>query len=97
MPKGQVAIEQDELPNMPPSSPIGKAARALLAIRDEIDETFERLEEKHDNAKKKLLELMAGDNRDAIVVDGVTFRHVHKDAYDEIRVLVKKGKKEKDE
>ena len=85
--------EQMELPNMPPASPVGKAARALMAIRDEIDETNESLAIKEKNCKEKLLAALDELGKDAVIVAGTTFRKIHKDASDEIRVLVKKRKK----
>lgn len=94
---GHLEVEQEELPNMPAQSPIGKAARNLMAVRDEIEEVNEALDKKHAAAKKKLLDLMVAENKDAIVVDGITFRRVHKDASDEVRILQKKGRKAKDE
>lgn len=89
--------DQLELPNMPPASPVGKAARALMAIRDEIDETTEALSLKEKSAKEKLLAALEELGKDAVIVDGVTFRKIHKDASDEIRVLVKKRKKKDQE
>ena len=89
--------DQPELPNMPPASPVGKAARALMAIRDEIDETIEALTIKEKNCKEKLLSALDELGKDAVIVDGTTFRKVHKDATDEIRVLVKKRKKKDQE
>lgn len=94
------APSQEELPEVAaaaPTSPIGKAARALLAIRDEIEDTNEVLEKKHAAAKKKLLELLTVEGKEAVTVDGTLFRHIHKDASEEIRILVKKNKKKKDE
>lgn len=88
--------EQTEFAEMEDTkSPLGKAARQLMAVRDEIEEVNEALEKKHQATSKKLLELMTEEGKEAIVVDGLTFRKVHKDASDEIRVLAKKSKKKK--
>ena len=94
--KEDLAVQPD-LPSISSSSPMGKAARQLMAVRDEIDETIESLDKRHNMAKEKLLDLMTQEGKDAIVVDGMTFRKVHKDASDEIRVLSKKRKKKKEE
>ena len=93
--KTDIQTEQMELENMPPASPIGRAARALMAVRDEIAEMDEQMDKKHKAAKIKLLDLMTQEAKEAICVDGVTFRKVHVDASDEIRVIPKKVRKQK--
>ena len=89
--------EQMDLPGVESASPMGKAAKKILSIRDEIDEVNEALDTKHANAKKALLELMESNGRDAIVVDGVTFRRVRTEAHEDIKIFKKKGRKEKEE
>lgn len=80
--------------NMPPASPIGKAARSFQKVCDEIAEVTTALDAKKKEAKAKLLDLMAGEGREAVVVDGITYRKVHKEASDDLRVYSKKKSKQ---
>jgi hypothetical protein len=90
-------VKQEELPNMPPESALGKAAKKLIAIRDKIATVNEELDKDHSEAKDELLTLMDKEKKEDIVVDGLTFRKVHKEASDEIRVLQKKSRKKDEE
>ena len=89
------AEAQPELPDMPAASPMGRAARALLSIRDKIEQVNEDMEKAEKDAKLKLRDLMDEAGKEVIVVDGITFRKVHKSASDDIRVLSKKSKRRK--
>jgi len=88
--------EDGMLPDMPAASPMGKAARKILGIRDEIENVNKDLDEKIKAAKKSLIELMRKDGKESIVVDGNLFTAIHKEASDEIRIKTKKTRKEKD-
>lgn len=94
-PDNQLELEAE---NMPAQSPIGKAARAFLKVCDEIDDAQEALKQKKEAAKKKVLDLMAQENREAVRVDRKVFRKVHISESDELRVYgAKKEKKKSDE
>jgi len=91
--KAVVVEEQLELENMPESSPIGKACKKILAIKDEIVNANEALQTKLKDAKTKLIEMMKDEGKKKIVVDGQIFTMRHKEAFDDIAIKPKKKSK----
>lgn len=83
---GVAEEQQGELPEMPPSSPVGKAARAYLKVKDEMDAAIEDYKSKKGTAVAKLIEEMKKIEKDSITVDGFTFVHEHIEEQDKIKV-----------
>lgn len=75
--------EQLELENMPPASPVGKAARAYRKADEKLKAAVELLKEAKGGAKSKLVEELKTLKKDSVLVDGYTYRLEHtEEAYD---------------
>lgn len=72
---------QGELPEMPPSSPIGKAGRAYLKIKLEKDKFLDEIKGRMGKASDNLIETMKGEKKESVMVDGyqLSYRHEEND------------------
>lgn len=81
--KTEVVESQEELPAMPPASPVGKAARAYRKACDNLNQAIEALKEKKGEAKQALVSQLKELGKDSILVDGYTYLLKHsEEAYD---------------
>jgi len=88
----------EEFPEMVAvTTAIGKAARNIINIEDEIENDTKVLEEKLVVAKADFIKLMKDDGKESIVVDGKLFTVVHREAVDLVRIKDKKSKRAKKE
>lgn len=78
--------EQLDLPEMPPASPVGKAARAYMAACDALTGAVGKLKEKKGLAKQALISELAKISKTSVVVDGYTFTAVHIEEQDDIKI-----------
>lgn len=69
--------EQAELDNMPPSSPLGKAARAYIKIHCEMKDAVVNLKDRKGKAQDVLVAELEEAKRDSITVDGYTLKRNH--------------------
>ena len=93
----QMEMAADNMPktaNLKKSDPIYKAAKKYLDICDEIATVKEELDEKKQQARKKVIGMLIDGGHESVIVDGATFSHIHKSAIDELRVYRKKASKE---
>lgn len=78
--------DQGELNGIPASSPLGKAAREYLAIKNETKEVIEAQREKLGKAHEALTIKMKEAGRDSITVDGYRYERQTIEAHDEIKI-----------
>lgn len=76
---------QGELPEMPPSSPAGKAGRAYIRVKTEMEEAVAEFKDRKGKAANNLIEEMKKLGKGSILVDGYNLTHRH-DEKDKIAV-----------
>lgn len=87
----QLNGEQIELENMPPSSPVGKAARTYIRIHNEMKDSVAKLKDRKGTAQEALIAEMEKIKKDSICVDGYSLSRRH---VDEDKISVKAPKVE---
>lgn len=68
---------QGELPEMPASSPVGKAGRAYLKVKLEMDSAIEDFKERKGKTSLALIEEMEKIDKESINVDGYILTRKH--------------------
>lgn len=77
---------QEELPSMPPASPVGRAARSYMAACESLTGAVTKLKEKKGLAKQALIDELTKIEKTSVIVDGYTFTRVHVEESDDVKI-----------